>query len=275
MKIVRFLLLGVVLISFAGCQSPGVGSVSEDGRGEERQLIVYAAASLKGAFDEISRQFESRHPGTEVLVNFAGSQQLAQQIAQGAPADVFASADERQMAVAVGSGRIDPAAPQIFIQNRLVVILPPENPGSVTTLRDLTRPGLRLVLADEKVPVGGYAAQFLEAASQDPEFGRDFETEVNDNVVSFEENVRAVTSKVALGEADGGVVYLSDYVSAPSESLRAILIPDHLNPIAAYPIALVEDTVSIDLALAFITFVRGPEGQAILADFGYMPLPGG
>jgi molybdate transport system substrate-binding protein len=179
------------------------------------------------------------------------------------------------MAVAVDSGRIAPNAPEIFIRNRLVVILPPGNPGALTQLADLGRPGLRLVLADEKVPVGGYAAQFLAVASQDPAFSPGFEAEVRENVVSFEENVRAVSSKVGLGEADAGVVYRSDYVSAPSQTLNAIPIPDHLNPVAAYPIAPVVDAVHKDLALAFIDFVSGPEGQAILADYGYMPLLGG
>ncbi len=263
-----FMVLGF-FVGVLGCRPGPAGPEADDGG---RTLTVYAAASLKGAFDEIARQFEDTNPGVSVLINFAGSQQLAQQIAQGAPVDVFASADGRQMAIAVEADRIAPTAAQIFIRNRLVVILPPENPGRLSRLGELGNPGLRLVLADAKVPVGGYAAQFLAAASQDPAFYPGYEVAVRENVVSFEENVRAVASKVGLGEADAGIVYLSDYVSAPSQTLHAILIPDHLNPVAAYPIALVTDSAQKDLGLAFIDFVRGPEGQAILADFGYMPL---
>jgi molybdate transport system substrate-binding protein len=268
-KAARVILFLGLLIGAYGCGSQRSGPESE---GEARTLTIYAAASLKGGFDEIAQAFEENNPGVRVLINFAGSQQLAQQIVQGAPVDVFASADDRQMSSAVESGRIAPTAPEIFIYNRLVVILPADNPGALNRLADLARPGLRLVLADDKVPVGGYAAQFLAAASQDPAFSPDFETEVRENVVSFEENVRAVTSKIGLGEADAGVVYLSDYVAAPPQTLNAILIPDHLNPTAAYPIAPVEDSADPLLASAFVDFVLSPEGQAILADYGYLPL---
>jgi molybdate transport system substrate-binding protein len=235
------------------------------------RLTVFAAASLAEAFAELAAGFEAGREGVTVAFNLAGSQQLAHQLSQGAPADVFASADQRQMAAAVSTGRIAAGAARIFAGNRLVVIYPPANPGRLEGLPDLARPGLRLVLAAAEVPAGAYAQTFLANAAADPAFGAGFQTAVLGNVVSYEENVRAVLSKVLLAEADAGIVYASDARAAQPGALGELAIPAELNVTAAYPIAPLADSPRPDLAAAFVAFVVGPEGQEILARHGFLP----
>jgi molybdate transport system substrate-binding protein len=230
-------------------------------------ITVHAAASLNNAFQAIGRAFTSDHPGTEVVFNFAGSNQLAQQIVLGAPADVFAPASEAQLTAVVADGRIAPGTPRTFATNRLVVVYPPDNPGGLQTLQDLARPGLRLVLATEAVPVGKYALDFLDKAAAAPGFGSDFRARVLNNVVSYEESVRSVLGKVVLGEADAAIVYTSD----TSARVGQIEIPDNLNTVATYPIAPISDSANPDLARAFIDFVLSGPGQAILEQHGFLP----
>jgi molybdate transport system substrate-binding protein len=260
-----------LLIFLAGCglfTNPSVSQGQSSGSGSG-SLMVFSAASLTEAFSQIGARFEAGHPGTKVSFNFAGSQQLAQQLAQGAPADVFASADEQQMDAAIKMGRIDPTQKQVFISNHLVVIFPRENPAGMTRLQDLSKPGLHLVLAAGAVPVGAYSLEFLARASRQPEFGPDFKDKVIANVVSYEENVKAVLSKVQLGEADAGIVYISDAAQA-TDKLGYLEIPDPLNPAADYFIASLKDSSNLDLAQAFIDFVLSPEGQETLARFGFI-----
>lgn len=233
-------------------------------------LMVFAAASLTDAFAELGTHFEAANPGVAVTFNFAGSQQLAQQLSQGAPGDVFAGANARQMAVVVANGRIAPDAPATFTRNRLVVIFPADNPADLQALPDLARPGVRLVLAEEAVPVGRYTLDFLDKAAADAALGPAFRDGVLANVVSYEQNVRTVFTKVALGEADAGVVYSSDVVGAGSDAVAHITIPDDLNVIATYPIAPLTDAQRPFLAQHFVDFVLSKEGQAIMASYGFV-----
>jgi molybdate transport system substrate-binding protein len=235
-------------------------------------LTVYAAVSLTAAFAEIGEGFEATQPGRQVRFNFAGSQQLAQQIAQGAPADVFASADEAQIEVTIESGRVDAGRVQVFANNRLVVIYPRGNPGGITSPGDLARPGLQVVLANPVVPVGNYSQEFLDRTSHQSEYGEDFKARVLQNVVSYEENVKAVVSKVALGEADAGIVYTSDISPANAEELGCLEIPDASNVVASYYIAPLEDSSQSTLATEFIAFVLSGQGQDILAQFSLLPV---
>ena len=237
-----------------------------------RELTVFAAASLTDAFQELASEFESRHPGAHVVFNFAGSQQLAQQLGQGAPADVFASANNRQMQAAVETGRVDATSPRPFVHNRLVLVTPADNRAGLASFADLARPGLKLVLAAPEVPVGQYAQEFLELAGQDPALGADFVAGVTQNIVSYEENVRAVLSKVALGEADAGIVYATDAASA-GDAVRILPIPDALNVVASYPLAPIANSAQAELAAQFIALVLSPEGQAVLARYGFDPAP--
>jgi molybdate transport system substrate-binding protein len=237
-------------------------------------ITVFAAASLTDAFNEIGATFEAAHPDVTVTFNFAGSQQLAQQLVQGAPGDLFASANPRQMAVVVENGRIAADAPQSFTSNQLVVIFPADNPGQIKQLADLARPGLKLILAAKAVPVGAYSLAFLQRASQEDALGSDFATAVTNNVVSYEQNVRAVFSKVALGEADGGIVYTSDVVSMADSRVEQLAIPPEWNIAAEYPIAPLNDTPHPEQARQFIDFVLSNPGQQILQKYGFLsPLP--
>jgi molybdate transport system substrate-binding protein len=242
-------------------------SCSLDARTKTKQetLTVYAAASLSSAFAEVAAAYESEHTGVTVRLNYAGSQQLAQQLAQGAPADVFASASAEQMRVAHESGRVTGNTDAIFATNRLVVITPPGE-AALETLSDLARPGARVILADATVPAGQYARTFLQQASNVAALGNNYEKRVLANVVSYERNVRAVLTKVALGEADAGVVYESD---ASASDVGRIPIPDELNVVASYPVAPVNDSTNARLATSFVEFVLSPAGQAILQRHGF------
>jgi molybdate transport system substrate-binding protein len=266
-KIFSLLLLVVLLVS-AAC-SPLVASTALPPKVEPKTLTVLAAASLTGSFTELGKLFEAQNPGVTVTFNFAGSQQLAQQLDQGAPADVFASASKKYMDAVVISKRVADGAPVVFAKNRLVIIFPKANLAGLMTVQDLARPGLKLDLADKTVPVGQYSLDFLDKADKNPAFGTDFKANVLKNVVSYETDVKAVVSKVSLGEADAGVVYVTDY-NAAADKLGKLDIPDSLNTIANYPIAPIADSKNADLAKAFVTLVLSPEGQAIIAKYGFV-----
>lgn len=238
---------------------------------EAQTLTVLAAASLTESFTELGRLFESRNPGVKVAFSFAGSQQLAQQLGQGAGADVFASANWKSMDVAVTAGRVSRDEAAVFAGNRLVVVVPGDNPTGLKTLEDLAKPGLRLVLADRSVPVGQYSLDFLEHMAQEPGMDAGYKEAVLQNVVSYEENVRFVLTKVLLGEADAGIVYVTDITPEAAGRVGVIDIPEALNTIADYPIAPISDSKNLDLAKAFVTLVRSPEGQAVLAKYGFLP----
>lgn len=233
------------------------------------ELQVFAAASLTEAFQALGKLFSAANPGVTVVFNFAGSQQLAAQITQGAPADVFASANRRQMEVAIESGRVISPTVQTFVRNRLVVVTPQANPAALATLQDLAKPGVKLVLADPAVPVGQYSLDMLDRAIQDATFGAAFKDTVLNNVVSYEENVRVVLTKVLLGEADAGIVYTSD-VALDRARVGQIAIPDALNTIASYPIAPINDSAHPEQAQRFVDFVLSADGQTILAQYGFL-----
>lgn len=232
-------------------------------------LTVSAAASLTNAFRELAPLFETANPGIKVHLNFGSSGSLLQQIAKGAPADVFASANHTQMDAAVESGRIDADAPTVFVTNRLVVVIPADNPGDIQTLQDLANPGTLIVLAAAEVPVGKYSLEFLDKASADPAFSETFREDVLANVASYEENVRSVLNKVSLGEADAGIVYTSDLVGV--EGVSGLEIPDELNLVAEYPIAILNDSANSEMAAAFVEFVLSDGGRALLAEYGFGP----
>ena len=240
-------------------------------RAAEPELTVFAAASLTGAFQEIGGMFEQAHPGTRVRFNFAGSQQLATQLEQGAIADVFASADQRWMDYAAEKDLLAGEA-RLFAHNRLVVIVPSTNPARIGRLQDLAKRGVKLVVAAEAVPVGAYTRQSLAKLAQAPDFPADYDRRVLANVVSQEENVKAVVTKVQLGEADAGVVYASDAMGSVARHLRVFPIPDEQNVIADYPIAALKGATAPSAAKDFIGLVLAPEGQAVLQRFGLIPV---
>jgi molybdate transport system substrate-binding protein len=235
-------------------------------------LTIFAASSLTEAFTELGKQFEAKNPGAKLVFNFAGSQQLVQQLAQGAPADVFASANQAQMDAAIQAGRISANQSNALVENSLVVIFAQPNSGNIRQLRDLANSGLKLVLADKNVPVGKYALEFLDKASKNPDFGAGFKDAVLKNVVSYEENVRAVLTKISLGEADAGFVYTSDISQEESSQLGTLEIPAELNVKALYFIAPVQDSQHAPFARAFVDFVLAPESQDLLTRYGFQPV---
>jgi molybdate transport system substrate-binding protein len=233
-------------------------------------LQVFAAASLSDAFTRLGHQLEQQRPGLVVRMNFAGSQQLATQIEQGATADVFASADERWMDH-VRAQKLLAGEAAVFARNRLVVIVPRTNPARIVRLQDLARGGVKLVLGADAVPVGRYSRTVLQNLARDPAFGRDFAARVLHNVVSEEENVKSVVGKVQLGEADAGLAYRSDVTPAVARFIRVIELPADANVLASYPIALVRGGGNPEAARAFVDLVLSREGQQVLERCGLIP----
>ena len=238
---------------------------------EPIELIVFAASSLSEPFIELGSLFEASHPGVSVVFNFSGSQQLARQIREGAPADVFASANRIQMDEVIAGGDILGGSSRTFAENILVVIYPEGNPAGLIELHDLAKPNLKLVFAAQEAPVGQYTLDFLDKARADPAFGEAYRDRVLNNVVSYEDNVKAVLTKVVLGETDGGIVYRSDISSAKPGSIGWIDISAVLNVVASYPIAPVKDGANIEMAQSFIDLVLSPEGLDILAKYHFIP----
>jgi molybdate transport system substrate-binding protein len=218
-------------------------------------VTVFAAASLSGAFTAATKAFAAAHPGMEVQCSFASSSTLAQQILEGARADVLATADDATMAKVVAGGATA-AAPQVFARNRLAILVAKGNPEKIEGLRDLARPGLVIALAAPAVPAGKYAAEaFAKAGVAVP-------------TASQEIDVKAVVTRVALGEADAGIVYTTD-VRAGGDKVEGIAIPEDQNVLARYPIAALEQGENPDGGAAFVAFVLSPAGQRLLGDAGF------
>jgi molybdate transport system substrate-binding protein len=253
----------VALAALCACSSSS--STAETGSSsatpEAAELTVFAASSLTAAFTQIGSDFEAANPGTTVTFNFGPSDGLAGQIESEGAADVFASAsamwmDDVQQKVGV-TDRAD------FAKNRLVAITPADNPANIRSLADLGRPGVQLVLAAEGVPVGDYARQTLVAAG--------FERQAGPNIVSNEQDDASVVAKIIAGEADAAIVYSSDVTDEVAPDVSAIEIPDEVNVIATYPIAVVEGAAEPELGALFVEYVTGTDAQATLARFGFLP----
>src|SRR2546427_9048973 len=230
-----------------------------------REVVVSAAASLREAFAELGRRFEQSHPGARIVFNLAGSQELRTQIENGAPADAFASADQKHMQALVASGLL--SAPKIFARNEPVLVVPKENPAGLGGLQDLPR-ARRIVVGVPEVPIGAYTLRILDAASK--RYGSDFRAKVEAAVVSRELNVRQVLAKVTLGEADAAIVYRTD-AAAAKQSVEVIAIPADLNVVAEYPIAVLTRAKQPALAGEFVALVLSPAGQEVLSRFGFGP----
>lgn len=228
---------------------------AEPAAAPKHNLTVFAAASLTEAFKAIGSAFEQAHPGLAVTFSFAGSSSLVEQIKAGAPVDVFASADESSMQKAAEAGELA-EAPRIFASNRLTIVVPKGNPKHITSLADLARSGVTVVLAAPEVPAGKYAAQIFAKAG------------VTVTAASQELDVRGVLSKVALDEADAGIVYVTDIRTAAGK-VEAVAIPDQYNVTAQYPIAVLKEAGDPKMATAFVNFVLSAPGQVTLKEFGF------
>lgn len=270
----------------AGCGSGEAQRPESNSRNpastEESVLTVFAAASLTDAFDAIAREYRLQHPGSEVVLNFDGSQRLRTQLEYGARADVFAAADWDQMD-AVETLGLTASCPVNFASNRLVIMGYIGSGGYLDTetfesqklslpefrgiLEPLARPGTKIVLGQEKVPIGRYTEQLLENFEADAAFGQQLVDGMRENVVSREGSVRAIVQKVNLGEADAGVVYSSD-AREVSARVSVLYLPDSINVTAHYPIAALTRAQG---ASSFVDFVLSEQGQQILRNYSFGP----
>ena len=237
---------------------------------EKTELTIFAAASLTESFKELGKGLEEKHPGLSVTFNFGASNTLRTQLEQGAKADVFVSANTKEMDTAVKSGLTTAEASRTFARNRLVVLIPKTNRVKLETLKDLAKPGIKLVIANKAVPVGKYALEMLEKLSGDPAYGDTFKETVMKNVVSEEESVKAVVAKVRLDQADAGIAYVSD-IGAAAKEVISIDIPAPFNPIATYPAAVLTKAAQPALAKEFVDLLLSQTGQDTLQKYGFMP----
>jgi molybdate transport system substrate-binding protein len=264
-KLIPVLLCAVVsaLIITCGCTAP-----TQTAQG--KQVTVFAAASLTDAFTEIGQSYHTNHSDTNVSFNFDGSQILQTQIENGAYVDVFASASNTQMNALKNEGYMNNSTVNIFAQNKLEVIIPNGNPANITTMSDLAKLGVKIVIGTQSVPVGNYTLQVLAKMANDTPYGPEYRNRVIANVVSQEPNVNNIVTKVALGEADAGFVYQSDVPLKQKDLVDKIIIPDRYNVVAQYPIGILKQSKDPVLAEDFINYVNSPAGQAVLQKYGFI-----
>jgi molybdate transport system substrate-binding protein len=259
-KVRRLCAFLMVSLLAAACSSSSAGAASSP---QQTQLTVFAASSLSNAFDQIGQDFHTVFPDVRVTFDYGSSTDLAAQIQSEGTADVFASASGTAMDTLASEPGVTNRTN--FATNKLAIITPPGNPAGIDSLQDLTKPGVRLVLAAEGVPVGDYAREALKNAG--------ILNGASANVVSNEEDDASVVGKITSGEADAAIVYTSDIASA-GDAVRSVDIPDDVNVIATYPIAVVTGTAHPDQAAQFVSYVMSTEGQDVLDQFGFGP-PGG
>ncbi len=252
LRVVAAVLITVTVGFSSACAS--TAPVSPNPSAPSGTITVFAASSLSAAFNAIGADFQRIHPGTVVKFSFAGSSTLEAQIQQGAIGDVFASADQPNMLKLVGAA-LTMEAPIVFAHNDLEIVVGKGNPKHIASLADLARPGLVVVLCAPAVPCGRYAGQALQNGG------------VRVKPASQEVDVKAVLSKVALGEADAGIVYVTD-VKAAGAGVEGVAIPPAVNVVADYPIDLLKDSQNRALARAFIGYVLG-DGRQILVQYGF------
>jgi molybdate transport system substrate-binding protein len=236
-----------------------------------KELTVFTAASLTGAFGEIGEMFENE-TGIHVAFNFDGSQALRTQLENGAYADVFASANIKQMNSVKDEGLMNNSSVVIFTENRLSLIVPRDNPAKIINLSDLARPGLKIVMGAKDLPVGDYALQIIARLGNDSAYGPDYETKVLANVISQETNVNYVVTKVALGEADAGFAYFSDITEEMTSKVDKIDIPDEYNIMAEYPMGILLESEFPAESQEFMNLVMSDEGRSVMEKYGFSPV---
>ncbi|MBN1234978.1 MAG: molybdate ABC transporter substrate-binding protein [Methanotrichaceae archaeon] len=246
-----------------------LASASYAGFAEEpKELTVFTAASLTGAFSEIGSLYEEM-ADTDVAFNFDGSQNLRTQIENGAYADVFASANTKQMNALKRDQLMNNSSIIIFTKNKLSLIVPKDNPARISNLTDLAKPGLKIIMGTKDVPVGDYALQIINRLGNDSAYGPDYKARVMDNIISQETTVNYVVTKVALGEADVGFAYVSDVTKDLASRVDKVDIPDEYNVIGEYPIGVLLHSKYPAKSQDFINLVTSEQGKAILEKYGF------
>jgi molybdate transport system substrate-binding protein len=236
-----------------------------------KEITVFTAASLTGAFGEIGPMYKNE-TSISVVFNFDGSQALRTQIENGAYADVFASANKKQMNSLKNGRLMNNSSIVIFTRNKLSLIVPKDNPAKIGNLSDLAKPGLKIVMGTKDVPVGDYALQIISNLGNNSSYGPDYKTKVLANVISQETNVNYVVTKVALGEADVGFAYVSDITEDLASKVDKIDIPDEYNIIAEYPMGILLESKYPIESQEFMNLVLSDEGKAVLKKYGFAPV---
>jgi molybdate transport system substrate-binding protein len=259
-------IIGVMLAALLLAASAGYAE-------EHRELTVFTAASLTGAFGEIGQMYKNE-TNISVAFNFDGSQALRTQMENGAYADVFVSANEKLMKAAKNDGLMNNSSVVIFTKNKLSLIVPKGNPARIINLSDLAKPGLKIVMGTKDVPVGDYALQIISKLGNDSAYGPDYKTKVLANVISQETNVNYVVTKVVLGEADAGFAYVSDITKNLTSKVDKIDIPDEYNVIAQYPMGILLESKYPVESREFMSLVMSDKGKAVLERYGFAPVVG-
>ncbi len=249
----------------AGCS---VGAASPPPAPDRVELTVFGAASLKGALEAAESAYEGAVPGSNLTISTDSSSTLATQIEEGAPADVFLSADTTQPERLIKGGFAD-GDPVSFATTELTIIVPSEHPGDVQAPSDLAESGVRIIAAGDEVPITKYANQVVDNLARQPGYDAGFAAAYAANVVSREDNVKAIVAKIALGEGDAAIVYVTDAVA--SMDVKTIDIPDAANVAASYAGVVVKSSTNRAAATVFLDWFAGPEGQSILRSFGFRP----
>jgi len=271
-------LLAVLALIVGACSSAGTAaptaaptaaaSVAPSAAALSGSLTIYGASSLKAALAKAETAFTAANPGVTITISTDSSSALETQIEQGAPADVFLSADTANPLKLVAKG-LTAGPPVKFAGNLLTVIVPTANPAAIQTPADLAKPGIKIIAAGASVPITKYATILVASLAKEPGYPADFVAKYNANVVSQEDNVAAVVSKIELGEGDAAIVYVTDAKS--STKVTPIAVPADANVPATYSGVVIKASKNPDAAQAFMTWFAGPDGQAILASFGFLP----
>lgn len=255
----------LVVMLLAGCS---VGAPAPSAAQDRVELTIFGAASLKGALEAATSPYETAVPGTILTISTDSSSTLATQIEEGAPADVFLSADTTQPERLVEDG-LAGGDPVPFATNELTIIVPSDDQGDVQTPSDLAKPGVRIIAAGDEVPITKYANQVVDNLADQPGYPVDFAAGYATNVASREDNVKAIVAKIELGEGDAGIVYGTDAVA--SKGVKTLAIPEASNVRASYAGVVVKASTNQVAAKAFLDWFAGPDGQSILASFGFQP----
>ena len=282
----RSLLAAILLLMLAACDGPWVGSPvglppasgepeatasdapTSSAPAQATELTVYAAASLKAALDKAETAYEAAHPAVDLVLALDSSAALETQIEQGAPADVFLSADAANPEKLVAAGLAD-GAPVTFAGNELIVIVPEDDPAEIQSPADLARSGVKIIAAGDQVPITKYATQLVANLARETGYPADFVAAYAANIASKEDNVKAVVAKIELGEGDAGIVYLTD--ARASDKVATISVPPGANVPATYDGVVVKTSALAAKARAFLDWLAGPDGQAILGELGFLP----